>query len=202
MKKIMKGIWLEKQKIELKQNLPIPEPSSGEALVKVLRAGICNTDLELIRGYYPYKGILGHEFVGIVAEGDDNLISQRVVGEINASCGYCYFCKNEMPTHCENRTVLGIVNRNGAFAEYLTLPIKNLHPIPNSIPTDIATFTEPLAAALEIQEQIKITPNHRVLVIGDGKLGLLVAQTLALTGCDLFVIGRHPEKLELSLIHI
>lgn len=193
----MKGIWLENNKIELKQNLSIPQPSSGEALVKVLRAGICNTDLELIRGYYPYKGILGHEFVGIVEQGDDTLVNQRVVGEINASCGECYYCKNGMPTHCENRTVLGIVNRNGAFAEYLTLPLKNLHPIPDSIPTDIATFTEPLAAALEIQEQVKITPNHRVLVIGDGKLGLLVAQTLALTGCDLFVIGRHAEKLEI-----
>ena len=193
----MKGIWLENNKIELKQNLSIPQPSSGEALVKVLRAGICNTDLELIRGYYPYKGILGHEFVGIVEEGDDTLVNQRVVGEINASCGECYYCKNGMPTHCQNRTVLGIVNRNGAFAEYLTLPIKNLHPIPDSIPTDIATFTEPLAAALEIQEQVKITPNHRVLVIGDGKLGLLVAQTLALTGCELLVIGRHSEKLEI-----
>ncbi len=193
----MKGIWLENNKIELKQNLSIPQPSSGEALVKVLRAGICNTDLELIRGYYPYKGILGHEFVGIVEEGDDTLVNQRVVGEINASCGECYYCKNGMPTHCQNRTVLGIVNRNGAFAEYLTLPIKNLHPIPDSIPTDIATFTEPLAAALEIQEQVKITPNHRVLVIGDGKLGLLVAQTLALTGCYLFVVGRHAEKLEI-----
>lgn len=193
----MKGIWLENQKIELKENLPIPQPPSGEALVKVLRSGICNTDLELIRGYYPYKGILGHEFVGIVEQGDDTLVNQRVVGEINASCGNCYYCKSGQPTHCENRTVLGIVNRNGAFAEYLTLPIQNLHPIPDSISTDVATFTEPLAAALEIQEQVKITPNHRVLLIGDGKLGLLVAQTLALTGCELLVIGRHSEKLDI-----
>jgi threonine dehydrogenase-like Zn-dependent dehydrogenase len=192
----MKGLWLDRKKLQLKSDLPIPEPPAGEALVRVLRAGICNTDLELLRGYYPYQGVLGHEFVGVVDSGPDNLVGRRVVGEINASCGECRFCKSGQPTHCENRTVLGIVNRNGAFAEYLSLPVKNLHPIPESIPTDVATFTEPVAAALEIQEQIKITPNERVLVVGDGKLGQLVAQTLALTGCDLLAIGRHREKLD------
>ncbi|WP_019507689.1 zinc-binding dehydrogenase [Pleurocapsa sp. PCC 7319] len=123
-------------------------------------------------------------------------LNQRVVGEINAVCGQCHFCRTEQSTHCSERTVLGIVNRNGALAEYLSLPVANLHPVPDNITTDAATFTEPLAAALEIQEQIAIAPEHRVLVVGDGKLGQLVAQTMALTGCDLLVVGRHAEKLE------
>ncbi len=192
----MQGIWLEKQQLQLKTNLPIPSPPPGEAKIKVLRAGICNTDLELLRGYYPYTGILGHEFVGVVESGAPNLVNKRVVGEINATCGKCHFCLTNQPTHCEQRTVLGIVNRNGAFANYLTLPVANLHPVPEQITTDAATFTEPLAAALEIQEQVKILPEHKVLVVGDGKLGQLVAQTLALTGCNLLVIGRHHDKLE------
>lgn len=191
----MKGLWLENKQLQLCTNLPIPEPPPGEALVRVLRAGICNTDLELLRGYYPYRGILGHEFVGIVEQGPADLVNKRVVGEINAACGQCRFCLSEQPTHCENRTVLGIVNRNGAFAEYLTLPIANLHPVPDSVSTDAATFTEPVAAALEIQQQVPISPEEKVLVVGDGKLGQLVAQTIALTGCELLVIGRHREKL-------
>ena len=191
----MKGLWLENKTLQLKTDIPVPEPSTDEALVKVLKAGICNTDLELLDGYYPYQGILGHEFVGRVEQGPPHLMNQRVVGEINAACGECRFCVRGCPTHCENRTVLGIVNRNGAFADYLTLPIKNLHPVPDNVSTAEATFTEPLAAALEIQEQITIDANQRVLVVGDGKLGQLIAQSLALTGCDLFVVGRHPEKL-------
>jgi threonine dehydrogenase-like Zn-dependent dehydrogenase len=191
----MQGIWLENNQLQLRTNIPIPEPPPGEALVRVLCAGICNTDLELKRGYYPYTGILGHEFVGVVEQGPQHLVNQRVVGEINAVCGQCRFCRSGQPTHCENRTVLGIVNRNGAFAEYLCLPTDNLHPVPENIPTEVATFTEPLAAALEIQQQVQLRPNDRVLVIGDGKLGQLVAQTLALTGCDLLVVGRHEDKL-------
>ena len=158
----MQGIWLEKQQLQLKTNLPIPSPPPGEAKIKVLRAGICNTDLELLRGYYPYTGILGHEFVGVVESGAPNLVNKRVVGEINATCGKCHFCLTNQPTHCEQRTVLGIVNRNGAFADYLTLPVANLHPVPEQITTDAATFTEPLAAALEIQDQVKILPEHKV----------------------------------------
>jgi threonine dehydrogenase-like Zn-dependent dehydrogenase len=191
----MKALWLENNQLQLRTDIPIPSPPPGEALVRVVKAGICNTDLELIRGYYPYTGILGHEFVGIVEQGSSELVGKRVVGEINAACGKCHFCLSKQPTHCENRTVLGIVNRNGAFAEYLTLPSQNLHPIPDNIPTDVATFTEPIAAALEIQQQVSIHPNNRVLVVGDGKLGQLVAQTLALTGCNLLVIGRHAHKL-------
>ncbi len=191
----MKGIWLENKQIQLRTDIPTPEPAPGEALVKVLAAGICNTDLELLRGYYPYAGILGHEFVGIVTQGPDNLLNQRVVGEINAACGECGFCRRGIPTHCENRTVLGIVNRNGAFADYLCLPVENLHPVPDNVPTEVATFTEPIAAALEIQQQVDIHPEDKVLVVGDGKLGQLVAQTLALTGCNLLTIGRHKDKL-------
>jgi threonine dehydrogenase-like Zn-dependent dehydrogenase len=191
----MQGLWLENNQLQLRTDIPIPEAPQGEALVRVLRAGICNTDLELIKGYYPYTGIIGHEFVGVVEQGPKELINHRVVGEINAACGYCRFCRRGQPTHCENRTVLGIVNRNGAFAEYLSLPIENLHLVPENVSTEAATFTEPIAAALEIQEQVKICENDRVLVVGDGKLGQLIAQTLALTGCELLVVGRHKEKL-------
>ncbi|MDM9384492.1 alcohol dehydrogenase catalytic domain-containing protein [Chlorogloeopsis sp. ULAP01] len=191
----MKGLWLENKQLQLLSDIPVPEPPPGEALVRVLCAGICNTDLELTRGYYPFTGILGHEFVGVVEQGPEHLINQRVVGEINAVCGQCRFCRSGNSTHCENRTVLGIVNRNGAFSDYLCLPIENLHIVPDHIPTEVATFTEPVAAALEIQQQVKLHPDERVLVVGDGKLGQLVAQTLALSGCDLSVIGRHPEKL-------
>ncbi len=191
----MKGLWLENNQLELRSDIPEPEVKKEEARVRVLSAGICNTDLELIRGYYPYKGILGHEFVGVVEEGPKDLINKRVVGEINAACGYCRFCLRDEPTHCENRSVLGIVNRNGAFADYLSLPIENLYPVPDNIPTETATFTEPIAAALEIQSQIKIHPEDKVLVVGDGKLGQLVAQTLSITGCDLFAVGRHDQKL-------
>ncbi|MBD2206514.1 alcohol dehydrogenase catalytic domain-containing protein [Calothrix sp. FACHB-1219] len=191
----MKGLWLENNQLQLRTNIPTPEPPPGEALVRVLRAGICNTDLELLRGYYPYSGILGHEFVGVVEQGPENLLNQRVVGEINAVCGHCRFCLSQQSTHCENRTVLGIVNRHGAFAEYLCLPIANLHAVPDNVPTEVATFTEPLAAALEIQQQVELGANHRVLVVGDGKLGQLVAQTIALTGCELLAVGRHQDKL-------
>ncbi|HEY9617075.1 MAG TPA: alcohol dehydrogenase catalytic domain-containing protein [Microcoleaceae cyanobacterium] len=191
----MKALWLENKQLRFRTDVPTPEVPAEEALVRVLRSGICNTDLELLRGYYPYRGIPGHEFVGVVEQGPEQLLGQRVVGEINAVCGQCRFCQQEQPTHCERRTVLGIVNRNGAFAEYLTLPVTNLYPVPNHVSTDAATFTEPLAAALEIQQQVQVQPTMRVLVVGDGKLGQLVAQTLALTGCDLLVVGRHAEKL-------
>jgi threonine dehydrogenase-like Zn-dependent dehydrogenase len=191
----MQALWLENNQLQLRQDIAIPTPPPGEALVRVVRAGICNTDLELLRGYYPYTGILGHEFVGVVEQGPEHLQGKRVVGEINAVCGQCRFCRSGQSTHCENRTVLGIVNRNGAFADYLSLPVENLHPVPDTVPTDVATFTEPVAAALEIQQQVTVRPEERVLVVGDGKLGQLVAQTLAITGCNLLVVGRHQDKL-------
>jgi threonine dehydrogenase-like Zn-dependent dehydrogenase len=191
----VKAIWLEAGQLRLRHSIPVPEPPPGEALVRVLGAGICNTDVELARGYYPYTGVLGHEFVGVVERGAPALQGRRVVGEINAVCGHCSACTAGRRTHCERRTVLGIVNRHGAFAEYLTLPVENLHPVPDAVSNDAAVFVEPLAAALEIQEQVHITAADRVLVVGDGKLGQLVAQTLAVTGCRLRVVGRHGPKL-------
>ncbi|MGB8698293.1 MAG: alcohol dehydrogenase catalytic domain-containing protein, partial [Thermosynechococcaceae cyanobacterium] len=169
----MNGLWLADRQLQLRTDLPIPSPPPGEALVRVLQAGVCNTDLELLRGYYPYTGVLGHEFVGVVEQGPDELIGQRVVGEINAVCGQCRFCLGGHPTHCEQRTVLGIVNRDGAFANYLRLPVQNLHVVPESVSTDAATFTEPLAAALEIQQQVPLGHGDHILVVGDGKLGQL-----------------------------
>jgi threonine dehydrogenase-like Zn-dependent dehydrogenase len=192
----MQGLWLEDKAIRVRDDLRPPVAPRGEALVRVIAAGVCNTDLELVRGYYPFTGIPGHEFVGRVesAPGAEGWEGKRVVGEINASCGRCPACAAGRRTHCERRTVLGIVNRNGALAELLTLPVENLHEVPAGVPDDVAVFTEPLAAALEIQEQVRIGPDDRVVVVGDGKLGNLVAQSLALTGCRLLVIGRHAAK--------
>ncbi len=192
----MRALWLEDNKISLRD---ISQPKrANEALIKIRKAGICSTDLELVKGYYPYKGVLGHEFVGEVIETQDvTWIGQRVVGEINAVCNECEQCLNGRSTHCENRTVLGIVNRDGTFAEYITLPIANLHRVPDSVPDEMAVFTEPIAAALEIQDQVHINPTDRVLLVGAGRLGQLIAQTLALTGCDLRVVARHKHQQEL-----
>ena len=192
----MNALWLESNHISVRE---VPQPyKPGEALIKIRRAGICSTDLELVKGYYPYTGILGHEFVGEVMEAEDaSWIGQRVVGEINAVCGQCEQCLNGRSTHCENRTVLGIVNRDGTFAEFTQLPMTNLHRVPESVPDEMAVFTEPLAAALEIQQQVQIKPTDRVLLIGAGRLGQLIAQTLALTGCDLHVVARHVYQRDL-----
>jgi len=193
----MKALWLENHTLRFRDDLPVPQPAAGEALVRVLQAGICNTDLEMVRGYYPFTGVLGHEFVGLVEDGPRDLISQRVVGEINISCGTCPACARGHGTHCENRTVLGIKRRDGAFAEYLTLPSINLHPVPEDVSNDAATFVEPLAAALQIQEQVSFTPESRVLVVGAGKLGQLIAQTLVSTGCRLQLVGRRQQEVPL-----
>jgi len=189
----MQTLWLENNQISLRD---VPQPHKlDEALIKIRKAGICSTDLELVKGYYPYMGILGHEFVGEVLEANDaSWIGQRVVGEINVVCNQCEQCLNGRPTHCENRTVLGIINRDGTFAEYTTLPLANLYRVPASIPDEMAVFTEPLAAALEIQQQVQVHPTDRVLLIGAGRLGQLIAQTLALTGCDLYVVARHKHQ--------
>src|SRR5512142_808210 len=192
----MNALWLEDNKLSLRD---ISQPRKpNEALIKIRKAGICSTDLELVKGYYPYTGVIGHEFVGEVVEADDvSWVGQRVVGEINVACGQCEQCRNGRPTHCEGRTVLGIVNRDGTFAEFSQLPITNLHRVPVSVPDEMAVFTEPLAAALEIQDQIHIKPTDRVLLIGAGRLGQLIAQTLALTGCDLRVVARHAQQQNL-----
>jgi threonine dehydrogenase-like Zn-dependent dehydrogenase len=184
--------------LRLIEDYPIPTPPSGEALVRVKLAGICNTDVEILRGYMGFRGVLGHEFVGVVKESEErSLLGKRVVGEINAYCGKCSYCNRGIPTHCPNRTTLGIWGRDGAFADFLSLPESNLHIVPEKISDEEAVFTEPLAAALEIIEQVHIRPTDEVVVLGDGKLGLLVAQVLSLTGCELITIGHHKEKLEI-----
>ncbi|MDK1029958.1 MAG: alcohol dehydrogenase catalytic domain-containing protein [Anaerolineae bacterium] len=192
----MQALWLEDNKLDLRE---IPEPARpGEALIRIRKAGICGTDLGLVKGYYPYTGILGHEFVGeVTSAADQSWIGKRVVGDINVACEKCEQCLDGRLTHCENRTVLGIIHRDGTFAEYVNLPLANLHPVPDSVPDEMAVFTEPLAAALEIQQQVHIQPSDRVLVIGAGRLGQLISYTLALIGCDLHVVARHDNQKKL-----
>lgn len=178
---------------------PDPHASGEETLVRVRLAGVCNTDLELIRGYMDYHGVLGHEFVGeVVAAPDAKWPGRRVVGDINAACYACDTCRAGRHTHCPNRTTLGIFRRDGAFADHLLLPQANLYAVPDAVPDEMAVFVEPLAAACEILEQVRIAPTDSVVVLGDGKLGLLTAAVLRLTGADLTLIGRHPEKLAIA----
>ncbi len=186
-------------RLRYRPDAPDPTPPPGEALIRTRLAGICNTDLEIVRGYMEFKGVLGHEFVGVVARADDapELVGQRVVGEINAYCGQCPTCRRGDPTHCPNRTTLGIDRRDGTMADYFTLPVNLLHLVPPTVPDEWAVFTEPLAAACEITERVPIRPTDRVVVLGDGKLGMLIAQVLQLTGCDLLAVGRHPKKLSI-----
>jgi len=188
----MRALLFDHQ-LEYTERVPTPTASAGESLVRVSLAGICNTDVEITRGYMGFLGILGHEFVGVAESGP--LAGQRVVGEINAACGQCAMCRKGHRTHCTQRNVLGILNRDGAMAEWLVLPDENLHRVPEAVSDEQAVFVEPLAAALEILEQAHIRPTERVVVIGDGKLGQLVTQVLALTGCDLTLVGRHADKL-------
>ncbi len=195
----MLAVWLENGALSVRGDLSPPEPGADEALIKVHLAGICATDLEMVRGYYPFSGILGHEFVGevLAAPGNTQWEGKRVVGEINLVCGECAACSSGRSHHCEDRTVLGIIGKDGAFAEFLTLPVNNLHSVPESIPDEWAVFCEPLAAALEILEQVHIHPSDRVLVIGAGRLGQLIARTIALTGCDLAVVTRRASQIAL-----
>ncbi len=182
----------------LVHDYPMPEPGPDEALIRPRLIGICNTDLEIGRGYAAFRGVPGHEFVGVVAEAKDaDLVGRRVVGEINISCGECPTCRAGRPTHCPYRTVLGIHGHDGAMAEYLRLPVRNLHLVPENVPDEAAVFVEPLAAACQILDQVHVQPTDRVIVIGDGKLGLLIARVLALTGCDLLVVGHHRENLDI-----
>jgi alcohol dehydrogenase len=181
------------------RDVPVPERPPGFALLRLLAGGICNTDLELQRGYYGFAGIPGHEFVAqVVAAGTPPLVGRRVVGEINLACHACEWCARGLSRHCPNRTVLGIVNHPGAFQEYFTLPERNLHVLPDAIATERAVFTEPLAAACEILDQVCIPPGETVAVLGDGKLGLLIAMVLAAHGCRVRQFGRHAEKLRIA----
>ncbi len=180
------------------RDVPEPRLAAGEAIIRPHLVGICATDVQVTRGYKGFHGIVGHEFVGVVvACADESWIGQRVVGEINVACHTCATCRRGDVTHCPERSAIGIFGRDGALAERLALPIANLHRVPASIPDEAAVFTEPLAAALEIVEQTHVRPRDRVAVVGDGKLGLLVAQVLRLTGCDLTVVGRHPERWDM-----
>lgn len=181
------------------REIPVPTPSADEALVAVGKAGICHTDLEVIRGYKGFTGTLGHEFVGRVVESPDpNWTGRRVCAEINVTCGSCPECLSGASSHCRNRTILGMLGRDGAFADYIAVPLRNLHLVPDEISDDAAVFVEPLAAAFEILEQVSIEPNHRIAVLGDGKLGQLCAQVIALTGGNVILLGRHRQKLQLA----
>ncbi len=205
----MQALRYENQKLSVSD---IGKPDAdGEAIVRVTLSGICNTDLEIARGYAGFEGTLGHEFVGVIENigsahsriepsltGGLLTQGQRVVGEINAGCGHCELCRAGDSRHCPNRTVLGILGRDGAHAEFLKLPAVNLLPVPDEIPDEHAVFTEPLAAACGILERVSITDETKVAVIGDGKLGLLCAQVIATTGAPVILIGKHPNKLQIA----
>jgi threonine dehydrogenase-like Zn-dependent dehydrogenase len=188
----MRAIVLNEQ-VDVVSERPTPTPAPGEVLVRVLRAGVCETDLQLIKGYMGFRGVLGHEFVGVAESGP--MAGTRVVGEINCACWTCDTCRRGLPTHCPNRTVLGILNHDGAFADHIAVPQKNLHAVPDSLSDDVAVFTEPVAAAFQIPEQLAIAKKDRVAILGDGRLGNLCAQVLARLSGHVLVIGKHQEKL-------
>ena len=188
--------------LRLENDYPMPIQKSGEALIKVNTIGICNTDYEITKGYMGYKGVLGHEFVGVVdsvgANVDKNLIGKRVVGEINCACNNCPTCYQNLQRHCPNRSTLGIFKKDGCFSEFFTLPVENVIEISDNIDDKTATFTEPLAAAYEILEQIHIKPMDKVAILGDGKLGLCISLVFSALNIDFIHIGKHPEKLAIS----
>jgi threonine dehydrogenase-like Zn-dependent dehydrogenase len=194
----MLAAWIEDGSVSVRRQRK-PRADERRALIRLLCGGICNTDLELQRGYYGYRGVPGHEFVGEVIDAHSKrLIGKRVVGEINVSCGLCEWCAAREGRHCAKREVLGILKYPGAFREFLTLPEENLHIVPDSIPTEQAVFTEPLAAACRILDQVRIHPGELVAVLGDGKLGLLIAQVLAAHGARVHLYGRHKAKLKIA----
>ncbi len=194
----MKALRFAANQLKLAE-VPIPEDKT-EALIRVTRSGICNTDIEIVRGYAGFQGTIGHEFVGVVEKADDapQLVGKRVVGEINAGCGVCDKCVAGDPRHCLTRTVLGIVGRDGAHAEYLQLPSRNLLEVPDRVSDEQAVFVEPLAAAYGITEQVDLTPETRVAVIGDGKLGLLCAMSLAIKSQNVSLVGKHRAKMAIA----
>ena len=194
----MLAVYLENGTVSVR-SAAVPERPPGFALLRLIAGGICNTDLELQRGYYGFSGTPGHEFVAEVVEADDRaLTGKRVVGEINLACTHCEWCRRGMGRHCPNRTVLGIVQHPGAFEDFFTLPERNLHVLPDGIPVERAVFTEPLAAACEILEQVSIPPHEPIAVLGDGKLGLLVSQVLNAHGYKVTQFGHHEEHLRIA----
>ena len=194
----MKALRVNDRSVHL-ADVPVPD-ASGEALVRVVKSGICNTDLEIARGYAGFNGTIGHEFVGIVESSADapNLVGRRVIGEINAGCGECELCIAGDPRHCATRTVMGIHGRDGAHAEFLTLPAGNLIEVPENVSDESAVFAEPLAAAYGITERVEIDPSDYVVVVGDGKLGLLCAFCASLSSARVILVGRHLDKLALA----
>jgi threonine dehydrogenase-like Zn-dependent dehydrogenase len=196
----MQALTYNGSDVEFCTTYPLPVPQTGESLVQVELATICNTDREIMRGYRPdFRGILGHEFVGVVRESDEaTLVGKQVVGEINLSCQACLYCTTGRPHHCANRRTLGINHKDGTFADYLTLPTELLHVVQDDLPIERAVFCEPLAAALRITEQLDFSPALPVAIVGDGRLALMICQALAATTeARLTVIGHHPEKLTL-----
>ena len=186
-------------KLRFVPDYPVPKPRPGWALIRVLTAGICKTDMELMKGYKEFHGILGHEFIGVVEQCDDaHRIHKRVAGDINAGCGQCEWCANGLGRHCPNRTVLGIFDLDGCMADYCMLPVTNLYEMPDSLPDRRAIFVEPLSAACEILEQLPFKGSERVIVLGDGRLGILCAWALTTVVADVTLIGHHPEKLKLA----
>ena len=195
----MKGLYFDGEKAVYREDLPKPACREGESLIRILMAAVCSTDREILKGYRPnFRGVMGHEFVGVVEESEDEtLVGQRVVGELNAGCGHCLYCRTGREKHCPDRKVIGMEGKDGCFAEYMTLQTHLIHRVPDELPTERAIFTEPLAAAYEITSQVHISPDTKVALLGDGRLSLMIGQVLSLTGTDLTVIGKHPEKLEL-----
>lgn len=198
----MRSLQFDGKAVEFNPNTPDPAPAEGEALVRVHTAGICQTDLEIAKGYMSFAGILGHEFVGTVVKLGKNTksdhLGKRVVAEINCICGKCDMCNHGLSSHCTRRTVIGILNRNGAFADFIRVPVRNLHVVPDHVTDDEAVFVEPLAAAFQILRQVPIEKRTRVTVLGDGRLGQLVVQALSRTGCPLVLVGHHEDKLTLA----
>src|SRR5271167_3701654 len=194
----MLAVHLESGRVEVRKQ-PLPRVPEGFARIRLLAGGICSTDLELQRGYYGFRGTPGHEFVGEVTQAEDaSWVGERVVGEINLACGKCEWCARGLGRHCPSRTVLGIVKQPGAFREFLTLPVRNLRRVPREIPSEEAVFVEPLAAACEILDQVRIPRGTPVAVLGDGKLGLLASQVLQAHGAAVHQYGRHKEKLRIA----
>lgn len=191
----MRAIFLEGNDVAVREDAPSPTLAEGEVLVRVLQAGICETDFQLMRGYMGFRGVLGHEFVGIAESGA--FAGRRVVGEINCSCWTCETCRAGRPTHCPHRSVIGILNHDGAFADSVAVPQRNLHVVPDSVSDDLAVFTEPLAAAFQIPTQLRLRREDRVIVLGDGRLGNLSAQVLARQCEHVLIIGKHDSKLAL-----
>jgi threonine dehydrogenase-like Zn-dependent dehydrogenase len=191
----MRAIVLDRDRVVARTDHAEPVLRDGEVMVEVVRAGICETDLQLVRGYMGFQGVLGHEFVGVARSGP--LAGRRVVAEINCSCLTCETCRSGRPSHCPRRSVLGILNHDGAFADLIAVPQHNLHTVPDSVATDIAVFTEPLAAAFQIPAQLTIGRRSRVVVLGDGRLGNLCAQVLSTLSDQVRVVGKHANKLAL-----